>query len=773
MPVASPRFRRRLRARLRRSAELLVSFIARPGGRWRSILLRRGPLARLALAGVTVAVSACVPAGDSGELQPTLSMVAVRGGDVAVQNGIPVPSFGWPDRPQVVLAGAWRVQRETFDSTLSLAPRDRSLGRIEAEAGGRQVPEYDDSAWDTIQVPGSLNLPPDRQETGGWYRRSFSLPTTWAGRTLTLKFGGANYLADIWLNGTWLGYHEGGSTPFAFDVTAAARPGARNVLAVRVDNPPWGTRNDIVPWGLADWWNFGGLIRPVWIEASDPVQVVRADVVPHLDGADVSVVLRNAGTAPADATLRVEVLPAVVTEANLLDPDPHRLVPLGAAPVARNELPPEPLAPNDVVRLDTSFLVADAAVWAPGAPALYVLRVSVLVGGAVVDRVVDTFGLRQVAVDHEAPAVLLNGQPVFLPGAALHDQVLEARPGGSVSGALPTPAQIRDQLTRARSVGVRFVRTGHTPANPAALELADRLGLAVWEEIPLYHYTPLTFDIAMRRGVPQQMLREMALRDMNHPSVLFHGLANESTGDDQRTSALVTLRDVDRAIDGTRLTGQASYGFTPGDAANDPLDVAGFTMYYGVFYGADAAADTGAALDAAHRANPAKPIMVLEFGRWADGPGGPESQRRIFDDTAGAILARRATFLDGYVAAGVWWTLEDYATLRPGIAIEHFGLFGRDGADRPVAERVRAAYGPMAFGLDNEGGSVPGGRSIPTATASSSGELVGYVVYGVAVALAVLGAALAFLVRRGGRSRDRRRARRSPAGRPAAGETVP
>jgi Glycosyl hydrolases family 2, sugar binding domain/Glycosyl hydrolases family 2, TIM barrel domain/Glycosyl hydrolases family 2 len=735
----------------------LAAAAARPGGRWRSRALRSPLVGRLALVGVTVALTGCVPTGDAGELRPTLTIESMHGGNVAVQNGIPVPSFTFPSRPRRVLDGPWRVERQEFDSDLSLTPRDVALARIEEAAAGRQAAAFDDSSWETVSVPGTLNPPPERDETGGWYRRTFYLPVAWTGRTLTLKFGAANYLADIWLNGVWLGYHEGGSTPFAFDATAAARPGASNVLAVRVDNPAWGSRNDIVPWGLADWWNFAGLTRPVWIEASDPVYAVRADVVPHLDGADVSVVVRNAADQPAETTLTFEVLPADVTDANVLDPDPRRLVATGATPLVRTTLDPRELNGGDVVRLDTSFLLANAATWSPDRPSLYVLRVSVSVDGRVVDELHETFGLRQVAVDTAGSAVVLNGRPVFLAGVALHDQHLTVEADGTVAAAIPTRAQIREQLGRAQSIGAHLVRTGHTPANPALLDLADRLGFAVWEEIPLYHYTPLTYDVAMRRGIPQQMLREMALRDMNRPSVLFHGLSNESTGEEARTRALAELHDIDRAIDGTRLTGQAAYGFAPADPTNEPLDVAGFTFYHGVFYGSDAASDTATALEAAHAANPGKPVMILEFGRWADGENGPEEQRRIFDETAPAIAARRATLDGGYVAAGTWWALEDYTTLRPNLEVEHFGMFTADGIARPVAGSAGDVFG--AIPISPAGGplasAVHGGRVTALPPTQAGWVLLAYLGYAMASALVVLGGVFAVLIRRGGRGRPR------------------
>src|SRR5690606_13081710 len=141
------------------------------------------------------------------------------------------------------------------------------------------------------------------------------------------------------------------------------------------DNPAWGTRNDIVPWGLADWWNFGGITRSVWLEATDPVHVVRADVTPHLDGADVAIVVANRGAEARSVELSVDVLPALVTESNLLDPDPRALL-TGARPVVRLPLDPVDVPAGGVVRVDTSFLLADASTWSPTSPALYVLRVT-------------------------------------------------------------------------------------------------------------------------------------------------------------------------------------------------------------------------------------------------------------------------------------------------------------------------------------------------------------------------------------------------------------
>ncbi|MGH2455997.1 MAG: glycoside hydrolase family 2 TIM barrel-domain containing protein, partial [Candidatus Limnocylindria bacterium] len=431
-------------------------------------------------------------------------------------------------------------------------------------------------------------------------------------------------------------------------------------------------------------------------------------------------------------------------------------------PLVRDALPLPALEPGGVARLETAFLLGGADRWSPARPALYVLRVSVT-GRDDGDRLYTSFGLRHVAVDPRLAQVQLNGIPASFTGVGLHDERLEPLPGRgeeATGGHRITAVQeLLAQLDRARQVDAELIRAGHTPANPLLLMLADRLGFAVWEEIPLYHYTPLTFDIAMQRGIPQQMLREMALRDMNRPSVLFHGLANESTGTDERLAALRTLHQVDRQVDGTRLTGQASYGFAPDDPTHAPLDVAGYTFYYGVFYREDAAIGTARALAEAHAAHPGKPLLILEFGRWADDAGGPALQQRIFEETY-AELDARSVERGGYVAAAVWWALEDFATMRPGIGVEHFGLFDAAGEPRPAAASAARLFSAVA----GEGVEQMIASEVERASVAREPEadlrLVGYLGFALLFSIGLLGITVAALTHRGGRATGTRSLRR-------------
>jgi beta-galactosidase len=698
---------------------------------------------------LALALPACASPAAAADLAPTLSFKTIAGSRIAFQDGIPVPTFSYQPRRRLDLSGRWRVQTMPLDNDLSLAARSGALKQILADAQGRENPNYDDTGWPTVEVPGSYNPPPSTATgDGAWYRKEFDAPLDWQNQTITLKFGAANYVADVWLNGNYLGYHEGGSTPFAFDATDAIIPGDINILAVRVDNPRWGKRQDIVPWGLTDWWNYGGLLQPVWLEATSSIYAVRADVVPHLDGADVAVTVhqRRGETSPVQVGL--DILPAAVDPTNLTDPDARHLIPTGAVPIASQRIEAGQLQRDGTSQVHASFVMTNADLWSPQSPALYVLEVQVFWQDRPVDQIFETFGLRRIAVDARAPRVLLNGDPVAYAGVALHDErVYPGVNGQPRGGPVVTADDIRILLEKANMTNIQLIRADHHPANPLLLMLADRLGYAIWEEIPLYHYTPATFNIAMDRGIPQQMLAEMDLRDMNHPSVLFHGLANESTGGIEREQALATLHNIDRAVDGTRLTGQAAYGNQPGDTTSRALDISGFTMYYGVFYEPNAAPGTAQALQIAHKTFPRKPVVVLEYGRWADTASQQPEQRRILVDTWDAVASQLDTSPSGFVAGAIWWTLDDYWTQRPGVKIEHFGLFTPDGDPRLAGVQAADLFSGGA-GQGARQKIVSNAVGEPRLPAVQGLRFLGYLAYALVVSLAIPAIILVVLLTR-------------------------
>jgi beta-galactosidase/beta-glucuronidase len=706
----------------------------------------------IALLALPLLAAACslVPSSGRADLAPTLSFKDEPGGSVAFQSGQPVPTFDRQPRLSVDLDGAWRFDAQPLDANLSLANRGRALKDITADLGARADASFDDSQWPVIDVPGTFNPPSDRSRSGGYYRKDFYVPSAWFDRYAWLKFGAVRYVADVWLNGHYLGYHEGGDTPFALDATPALNPGALNSVVVRVDNPEWGTRDDIVPWGLADWWNYGGIVGDVWLEAVPALSAVRADVTPHLDGADVSIVVQHRGNDTVDGALDVRLWPALVNSANRLDPDASSLIPTDAQPLFERRVTLGGVGGDSVFRVAAPFSIRAADLWSPDLPALYVLQVTAMSNDQAVDDLFTSFGLRQVKVDSTAPRVLLNGAPVVFDGVAMHEErQLPVKNGAPAGGPLTAPAEIFSTLQRATGLHADLIRVDHHPPNQMVPVLADRMGIALWEEIPLYHFTPQTFSIAIDRGMPQQMLAEMDLRDFNRPSVLFHGFANESSGISERESALNTLHQLDKRIDGTRLTGQAAYGSDPADPTSAGLDVAGFTFYYGVLYGGTLSGGViQDALQRAHKTYPKKPLMILEYGHWADDSRDEAQQLRVFDTYHAQLSQDLATQEDGFIGGAVWWTLDDYWTQRPGINVETFGLYRPDGSLRPAG--VEAA---KQFALTAPSTSRPvrsGGVAAPIVPGERNARLLPYLAYGFAVPAALL-IALIFVLSRGRR----------------------
>ncbi len=239
---------------------------------------------------------------DTGTLQPTISLEKIDGINVPKQNNIIYPSFEYQTdeiRTKIDLGGEWKKERQALDHQLSLDDRNElNLSNIELEGEGRHLSNYDDTSWDLINLPAVENVMPgyetdtgpEQYEDGVWYRRNIQVDESLEGQMATIKFMSINYIADIWINDNYVGYHEGGYTPFAFDVSDYLVYGDENVIVIRVDNPPWGSRNDIVPAVKStDWTNYTGVVQDLFIEFSNATYIPRVDVVPKDTNGNIDV----------------------------------------------------------------------------------------------------------------------------------------------------------------------------------------------------------------------------------------------------------------------------------------------------------------------------------------------------------------------------------------------------------------------------------------------------------------------------------------------------
>jgi beta-glucuronidase len=509
------------------------------------------------------------------------------------------------------------------------------------------VAEYDWDKADLLQVPGDWNSQDDRlffYEGSLWYKRDFELAPA-ADRRQFVHFGAANYEAVVWLNGQQVGRHVGGFTPFAFEVTDAAR-GGTNELVVMVDN----TRHrSAVPMTSTDWWNYGGLTRAVCLVDVPATFVRRYSIQLDAGGRSVSGWVSLDGSDAAGRKVELSI----------------------------PELGVETSATSDGEGRAEFRLDAEPERWAPGAPRLYDIGIE---SGD--DVVADRVGFRHV--ETRGHQVLINDEPTFLRGISLHEEAPN-RPGRAFG-----EDDARTLLGWAADLGCNFVRLAHYPHDEATVRLADELGILVWAEIPVYWNidweNPETLDCA------KTQLEELIERDRNRAAVILWSLSNESPASDPRLAFLRALVDHARSLDPTRLLTAALMARPEGEALriDDPigehLDVMGCNEYLGWYY-KDLDDVAGVRWSTAYD----KPLIMSELGAGAvAGVVGDEKtlfteahQARVY--TEQIAMMREIPFLAGLSP----WILKDFRSPRrvlPGVQ----DYYNRKGLVSERGQRKRA-----------------------------------------------------------------------------------
>ncbi len=510
--------------------------------------------------------------------------------------------------------------------------------------------EYDFDTSQQLNVPGDWNSQDQRlllYEGTVWYKKSFDYKKRERTR-LFAYFGAANYIADVYLNGEKLGRHEGGFTPFNFEITNLVRE-KDNFLVVKVDNK---RRRDAVPTLNTDWWNYGGLTRDVnlvevpatFIE--DYFLQLKKGSVDEIAGW-VKLNNANGGKAVTIEIPEASVKQLVTTEAN------------GYAPVS---------------------FKARLNLWSPENPKLYLVKVS-----TDSDSVSDRIGFREL--ETRGTDILLNGKPIFLRGICIHEES-PLRGGRAFS-----EDDARMLLTWAKELGSNFVRLAHYPHNEHMTRLADEMGIMVWSEIPVY-WTVL-WDNPETFANARNQLGESITRDKNKASVILWSVANETPVSEARIKFLKGLIDHARKMDPTRLLTAANerhYADAETQLIDDPLgeylDVLGCNEYVGWYDGLPEKADR-----LQWKITYNKPLIISEFGgdalfgyhgeanvRWTE-----EYQKNLYEHQL--AMLKKIPSLRGMTP----WILTDFRSpRRPLPRIQDF--YNRKGLISSRGERKQAFY---------------------------------------------------------------------------------
>ncbi len=445
---------------------------------------------------------------------------------------------------------------------------------------GYQSPGFDDSKWEAIAVPLDwYRKYPDAYRRNepyvkGFYRKTFELSEKEiAGKRVLLRFGVIGYDGLVFVNGKEVGRHQGDFTPCEFDVTDAVKPG-KNVLAIRVLTD-FGTTHGTVPaakhiygsqWG---WANIkGGLWQSVELAIVPPVYIESMLISPELANNSIRVdyTIDNRSGKAFEGTLKLNAVTA-------LKADPNR--PAGNAELAVS-LKPGVNTGNAVVKLDHPVR------WSPENPFLYYLAATLEDGGKAVSGAVERFGFREFKiVDGKFH---LNGERIYLFG----ENIRSVDFGGRGTTPEEDRKRLFDYLAGFKRQGVNIIRNAHLPILPVALELADELGLMVYDEWG-WSFTNLLDEPAFQASNDRE-LAEFVKRDYNHPAVVMWSGANEVRHRDKPD----VKRQLDRQIDNFRkfdrsgrpagaFSGSASWSSYGAEPLNtDFLDL---HSYYGLSSG--------------------------------------------------------------------------------------------------------------------------------------------------------------------------------------------
>lgn len=668
-----------------------------------------------------------------GNLEATVSIHEVDGVIIPYSNGFPMPTFEKQNRSILTLKGDWKKQRFNADHNLTLTKRDASgYNALVTEAANRHLASFDDAAWETKTLPGVENklyqFPevPEYYENGVFYRKSFTVDSSFADKFAKLMFYSVNYVADVWLNDVYLGYHEGGYTPFAFDISNALKYGSTNKLVVRVDSPPWGSRNDIVPYVKCDWFNYEGIIHDVYIEFSNKVNINRVNIVPQNVNGEIqtTLVIDNHFPANQNVDFQIDIYKANINESNIRSERASELI--GAQASVTGTTAQALSIPADSVRVWRSNLtVKNPALWTPKTPNLYVMKVTLRQNGKTIDEYYTQFGIRTVKT--LADKVYLNNSPVFLTGVARHeDHPLYGR-------SIPIDT-IYNDLAKVKSVNALSLRSAHYPNHLQTYLLADRLGIAVVEEIPVWWFDEVMPWVIQNsaRHIHEQMFREMVFKDYNRPSIIMWSTCNECLNVPYRKAYITKVhQDLDFNYPDGRLITESAAADRPGptDDSQAACDVAGWTMYFGIFHGGTYYDTTRYFLGKANLAYPEKPIYDSEFGYWSaenNSITGQTNQVRVFDSTFAAftyrasVLRNDGSYRDGGYLMGVtWWCIFDWYSAQHPQGYQSMGLIKmmRDSV-KLVGKRLKEGYAPfyniggIATDVKEEESSVPAGFSL-------------------------------------------------------------
>ena len=560
-------------------------------------------------------------------------------------------------RKTISLNGEWRIIIDPYENgyyDYRYQPRSDGYFENKKPKDKSDLVEYDFDKSETLEVPGDWNTQKEKlffYEGTIWYEKSFNYVKQ-NNKRIFLYFAAANYDAIVYLNGKKLGEHVGGFTPFYFEVTNLIKNG-NNFVIVKVDNK---RLRDGIPTLNTDWWNYGGLTRGVFL-IEEPETFIQ----------DYFIQLKKGSMDQVEGWVKL----------NGNEKGQKIVLQIPQAKVFKNIHADK----DGIAKINFK---AKLNLWSPGNPILYKIKIM-----CESDTIKDNIGFR--SIETKGDKILLNGKSIFLHGISIHEEAPFR------SGRAYSKEDAVTLLSWAKELGCNYVRLAHYPHNENMVREADKLGLLVWSEIPVY-WTILWKNKKTLRNAENQ-LTEMIRRDKNRASIIIWSMANETPRSDERNVFLETLIDKAKSLDSTRLITAATELDQQGktmiidDPLSNYLDVIGINEYIGWYN-----AKPGDAPKFVWKSKFNKPVIISELGaaalygyhgdkdtRWTE-----EYQAYVYQNQI--KMLRKIPFLSGMSP----WILMDFRSpRRPLPYIQDF--WNRKGLISNRGEKKEAFYTLQKF----------------------------------------------------------------------------
>ncbi len=424
---------------------------------------------------------------------------------------------------------------------------------IQSDVKDAEKADFDDTKWRTLNLPHDWSIEGEFKEDAttkgsggylpagiGWYRRHFNLSIVGKDQQFQIEFDGVYMNSDVWINGQHLGKHNYGYTSLFYDLASYIKKG-ENTIAVRVDNSLQLSSR---------WYTGSGIYRHVWLNITDPVHISHWGTyitTPQVDSLSATITVRTFVENNLSISKKM-VLRSVVKDGS-------------GKEIAKIETPFSIVAFGKE-EIKQTIKVASPKLWSIDNPTLYSLNSFLVEKKEEVDNYNSTFGIRHIEYDKDK-GFLLNGKHLKMNGVCLHHDA------GCLGAAVPEHAWVR-RLLLLKEMGCNAIRTSHNPPAPEFLDLCDKMGFLVMDEIfdewieskaPQYGYHKYFEENS------QSDLVSMIHRDRNHPSVVLWSAGNE-VPDQVKEIGSETLRkliDTFHKEDPTRPVTQANDRIAAGD----------------------------------------------------------------------------------------------------------------------------------------------------------------------------------------------------------------